>query len=216
MRFVYWPTCPFACKVLGVLEAIELPLNVEYIPMHPWEANSPLSDINPLHKIPVLIDEFGDTFYDSRVICEYLDTRHRGERLMPKAKSQKRWDILRTQALADGLSEAALLKVLEQNVRASHNQSIKWMARQQRIIEASLAELERLSPTFHDEPVNIGLLSVSAALGYLSYRFGPSAWRGTHPRLSTWHAKVIDLPVYSATLPQESQPLPELMERLDE
>ena len=49
-------------------------------------ANNPNADvmaINPLNKIPTLILDDGSALYDSRVICEYLDTLHDGSKLFP-------------------------------------------------------------------------------------------------------------------------------------
>jgi len=216
MRFLYWPTCPYACKVTGVLAATGLESHVEKIPMHPWEANTPIPEHNPLGKIPALIDEFGDTFYDSRVICEYLDHRHKGNKLIPVPSSNKRWEVLTLQASADGINDAATLKLTEENVRPAHLRSTKWVNKQRLVIEKALDELEKRAPTFRNESINLGLLAVSAALGYLTYRYGSKSWRGTHPRLSTWHASVMDQPIYAATLPVESIPLPEIMESLNE
>ena len=45
---------------------------------------------NPLAKIPCLVLEDGGALYDSRVICEYLDTLHSGPRLFP-AGGAERW-----------------------------------------------------------------------------------------------------------------------------
>lgn len=215
MRLIYWPTCPYACKVLGVLAALNLEKQVEKIPLHPWETDSPLPHHNPLYKIPVLITSKGDTLYDSKVICEYLDAVRPSPSLIPPMKSGKRWIVLKLQSLGDGLNDAAILKLTEENVRAPHLQSLRWIRRQQSIIENTLGELEKQAPLFHEEPVNLGFLSVCAALNYLSYRYTPESWKGTHPRLSTWHTRVMESATYRATLPIESVELPETMERLN-
>ena len=39
--------------------------------------------------------------FDSPVICEYLDSLHRGRKLLPR-RGRKRWVALRLQAMADG------------------------------------------------------------------------------------------------------------------
>ena len=47
----------------------------------------PLPDLmrdNPLTKIPTLVLDDGSAIYDSRVICEYLDGCHDGQRLFPE------------------------------------------------------------------------------------------------------------------------------------
>lgn len=216
LRLLYWPTCPYACKVLGVLEAIHLSDQVEKILMHPWEASSPLPDHNPLHKIPVLITKLGVPLYDSRVICAYLISLSSGDLLIPEVHSSQQWEDLRLQALADGLNDALILKLTEENVRAPHLQSFKWIRRQQMIIERGLDELETLTSSFPEDAVTLGLLAVAATLGYVTYRYGGNSWRGTHPRLSSWYARVIELPLYKATLPIEKEAIPENIERLNE
>jgi glutathione S-transferase len=50
----------------------------------------------------------GRVLYDTRVICEYLDTLHAGPRLFPQV-AVRRWTALRRQALGDGLMDALLL-----------------------------------------------------------------------------------------------------------
>lgn len=218
MRLIYWSTCPYACKVLGVLAATGLESQVERIPMHPWEADSLLPTHNPLHKVPVLITDRGITVYDSRVICEFLDSLHKGAKLFPTATKSNtdRWETLTLQALADGIMDATILKLTEENVRAQPLQSTKWERRQNRIIEKGLETLENKAAGFYQTKTDIGLISVAACLNYLSYRYGLAAWRGTHPRLSTWLSRANEDPVYSATIPLEIDPLPNNMEQLNE
>ncbi len=57
------------------------------------EANPVVQRANPLSKIPTLILDDGTSLYDSRAICEYLDSLHDGPKLFPPAPL--RWDALR-------------------------------------------------------------------------------------------------------------------------
>ena len=79
---------------------------------------------NPLGKIPCLVLDNGGALYDSRVICEYLDTLHQGARLFP-AGGAERWEALRLQALADGIMDAALLTRYETFLRP---EALRWTA----------------------------------------------------------------------------------------
>ncbi len=79
---------------------------------------------NPLGKIPCLVLDDGGALYDSRVICEYLDTLHQGARLFP-AGGAERWEALRLQALADGIMDAALLTRYETFLRP---EALRWTA----------------------------------------------------------------------------------------
>ena len=54
--------------------------------------------------------------FDSPVICEYLDSHHKGRKLLPR-KGRERWVALRLQAMADGLLDAAILTRYEGALR---------------------------------------------------------------------------------------------------
>ncbi len=66
-----------------------------------------LAENNPLDKVPVVVLDDGSRLYDSPVICEYIDSLHDGPRLIPT--NGARWDVLRLQALGDGVCDAAVL-----------------------------------------------------------------------------------------------------------
>ena len=71
---------------------------------------------NPLGKIPALILEDGTVLYDSAVIVDFLDAEAGGGVIIPKGS--ERFRVLTMQALADGMKEAAVLKVYEGRFRA--------------------------------------------------------------------------------------------------
>ena len=53
-------------------------------------------------------------FFDSPVICEYLDSQHRGRKLLPR-KGRERWVALRLQALSCGAS-SSIETVMHRNI----------------------------------------------------------------------------------------------------
>ena len=95
MQLIYAAASPFARKVrvlaaeAGLLAEIEL-LDTAVLPT---TLNERVNRANPLGKIPVLLLDDGQALYDSRVICEYLDTLHQGPRLLPIDAG--RWQVLR-------------------------------------------------------------------------------------------------------------------------
>ena len=105
---------PFVRKVMAVLAIKQLPY--EHIPSMPFSGDPELARVSPLGKVPALITDDGERLYDSPVICEYLDSLHDGARIFPPA-GDARWRALRLQALADGILDAAILKMLEQRKR---------------------------------------------------------------------------------------------------
>jgi len=121
--------------------------------------------------------------YDSRVICEYLDSLHEGPRLFPPGAA--RWVALRQQAMADGLLDAALLRRYE-SLRPADQRSAEWDSGQRGKVERALDAAEREAAGL-GEPVTIGAIAIACALGYLDLRFAADAWRQGRPALAGWY-----------------------------
>jgi len=64
--------------------------------------------------------------FDSPVICEYLDSLHKGRKLLPR-KGRERWVALRLQAMADGLLDAAILTRYEGALRPKDKRWPDWI-----------------------------------------------------------------------------------------
>nr|WP_047577571.1 glutathione S-transferase [Methylobacterium sp. ZNC0032] len=175
------PASPFGRKVK--LAAIELGL-MERIEIVPADTNDPaeaLRQQNPLGKIPTLVLEDGTTLFDSRVIVDYLDHLS-GGKLIPAGEA--RFAQLRLQALADGICDAALLKVYEGRFRPEQGRNANWVAHQDGKVARGLEALEATPPAFTGRP-RIGEIALACALGYLDLRF-EGTWRETHPKLVAW------------------------------
>jgi glutathione S-transferase len=176
------PTSPFvrkvriAASVLGLADEIEL---------EDSDTSSPTDSVrqqNPLGKIPTLVLEDGETLFDSRVIVEYLDWRAGGEKLFP-APGPERFKVLKGLALADGVTDAALLLVYEHRWRDPSQHSDKWQDHQRGKIDRGLASLEAAPPPHG--VVNIAAIALACTLGYLDLRLQGN-WRVHHPRLVAW------------------------------
>jgi glutathione S-transferase len=162
-------------------------------------ANKPNPDVmasNPLNKIPTLVLDDGSALYDSRVICEYLDTLHDGPRLFP-AGGAARWPALRRQALGDGLMEVIVLRLGEQN-RAKETQSESHLASYRLKIASALdrIEAEGLGPP---GPPDVGQIAIACALGHLDFRFVADDWRAGRPRLAAWYGEFARRPSMQIT-----------------
>src|SRR5690242_6564793 len=136
--------------------------------------------VNPLNKIPTLVLDDGSALYDSRVICEYLDTLNNGRRLFP-AEANARFAALRRQALGDGLMEVIVLRLGEQGRQLS-NQSEKHLAAYRLKISATLDRLEKEAGELADT-LTIGHIAIACALGHLDFRFAADGWRTRRPSL---------------------------------
>jgi glutathione S-transferase len=176
------PPSPFGRKVKIAAALLGLSDRITIEKADTTNPDDPLRSQNPLGKIPTLILENGDTLYDSGVIVEYLDALAGGGRLIPVGWS--RFEVLRQQALADGIMDAAILKSYEARWRPEERREQKWLDHQQGKIDRALAIAEATlsSPpqTFH-----IGHVALACALGYLDHRF-EGRWRQAHPKLMSW------------------------------
>jgi len=178
------PASPFGRKVKISAALLGLSDRIEAVPADTNDPEDSLRRQNPLGKIPALILEDGEVLYDSRVIVEYLDHLAGGGKILPAGKD--RFTVLRQQALADGIMDAALLQVYEGRYRSADRHEPKWVALQAGKIERGLAyaeaHLSTPAPNLH-----IGHVALACALGYLDLRMG-GTWRETHPRLVAWLA----------------------------
>jgi len=214
MRLYYWMTCPFACKTLAVIEELGLKNTIECVLLHPWEKTTQLSQLNPLKQIPILELEEGFSIVDSPVIIEYLDSIHQGTRLIPPG-GMERWRALKLQAIADGIMESAILRVLEEQARHELHRSDPWIQRQNVKLIQSLDYLEKEVSTFQHQ-INVGTLSIAIALSYLNLRFSHENWAEKRQTLDTWFKKISERPSIQESHPRERHALPDpyMMEHL--
>jgi glutathione S-transferase len=155
---------------------------------------------NPLGKIPCLVLEDGGALYDSRVICEYLDTLHQGVRLFP-AGGAERWEALRVQALADGIMDAALLARYETFLRPEALRWTAWVDGQLDKVHRALDRIEAVEAPRFGGRVDIATITIACALGYLDFRFAALGWRKSRPALAQWYEGFAARPSMRSTEP---------------
>jgi len=191
------PPSPFGRKVN--IAASLLGLSGE-IKIESADTNDPADTVrrqNPLGKIPVLVIEDGSTFYDSRVILEYLDHRAGGGKIIP-CEPGARFSALRLQALADGLTDAQILVLYEARWRPAEHRVTKWVDYQADKIMRGLAALEADPPLLGAIP-NVGDIALACFLGHRDLRF-PGTWRADHPKLAAWLDKfAAQVPAFADT-----------------
>ena len=176
------PASPFGRKVQIAAAALGLSGRIEIVVADTNDPADPLRRQNPLGKIPALILESGEALYDSAVIVEYLDWLAGGGKIIPAA-APARFSVLTRQALADGVAEAALLRVYEGRMREPEHHSAKWLDLQSGKVARGLAAAEAALDQF--TPHDVGGIALACALGYLDLRFA-GIWRVGHPKLAAW------------------------------
>ncbi|MFO0551350.1 MAG: glutathione S-transferase N-terminal domain-containing protein [Polyangiaceae bacterium] len=212
MLLYFSPTSPFVRKVLVLADEVGLrdAITLRPVTVAPTSGDSTFAARNPLGKIPALELDDGTVLYDSRVICEYLDTLHTGRRMVP-ASGPERWTTLRTQALADGATDAAVLVRYETHLRPEDRRWSDWTEGQcQKIIHA-LGALDAAAASFGDQ-VDLGQIAAACAVGYLLFRdqlagcpSGPRTVESIAPRLMAFFRRFSERPSMLATMPSAPQ-----------
>jgi glutathione S-transferase len=204
MQLLYSPTSPYVRKVLVVAFEKGIEDRIERRLTNILEPHADFLARNPLGKIPVLISDDGEALYDSPVIAEYLDASFPGPRLLPPA-GPARFHALRQQALADGLLDAGVARLLEGR-RPEAERSQAWTVKQTGVVARALDALEAEAAGLHDA-ITIGAIAIGCALGWLDFRFPHEPWRNARPALAEWFARFSQRRSMQATIPHET-PMP--------
>lgn len=204
MKLIGALTSPYVRKVRIVMaeKRLEYQLELEDV----WNRDAIMKS-NPLGKVPCLVMEGGEAVFDSRVIVEYVDTLSPVGKLIPD-RGRERTEVRTWEALADGVSDAAILARLEQTWpgRSESQRSAAWISRQMDKVHASLAAM---SQGLGDKPFCSGThfsladIAVGCALGYLDFRFGHIDWRSQYPNLERLDAKLAQRQSFIDTRPPQ-------------
>ncbi len=157
---------------------------------------------NPLGRAPVLLLDDGTALFDSRVIVEYLDNLAPNNRLIPPP-GRERIMVRRFEALADGICDAAVSAVLE-NDRKGAQKCREWIEHQQAAIARGLAacadELGEQSWCF-GTAISLADIALGSMLGYLDWHLPEIDWRGQHANLAKHYEKLMQRPSFADSIP---------------
>lgn len=200
MKLVTSLTSPYGRKARIVLleKRIAFQLQVE----NPWLPETAVPSFNPLGKVPVLILDDGVSVFDSRVIVEYLDHISPVSHLIP-SEPKSRMVVRGIEALADGVTDAAVLQFLERK-RVPEQQNGDWLALQEKTLYRGLQALSEAlgeKPWYLGNSMTLADVACGCMLGYLDLRFSEIDWRSAHPNLATLATKLAARPSFVETVP---------------
>jgi glutathione S-transferase len=194
---------PYVRKVRIVLSEKKIDYKLTLVDV--WSEENKVLASNPLGKIPCLVMEDGGAIFDSRVIVEYLDGLTPVHKLIP-ASGRARIEVKTWEALADGLTDAAILIRTELNQRPESERSQKWMDRQSVKVESAM---EMMAKGLGDKAwccegkYTLADVAVGCALGWLDYRFAHLDWRSKHVNLARHLDKLKLRPTFAETEPRQ-------------
>jgi glutathione S-transferase len=179
-------TSPYVRKVMVAAAERGLSDRLALQATNPWDPADDLPDDNPLGKIPALRLEDGTVLFDSPVIVRYLDTLHDRAPLFPN-DGDRRWWVERTHALANGILDAGVARLIERLRRPKELYWADWDARQKTKIERALDALAPDAGRLASDPPDAAAIAAGCALGYLDFRFADEDWRASRPELARWY-----------------------------
>jgi glutathione S-transferase len=201
MKLAYSAASPYVRKVMIVALESGLAGRIEKSPTatRPDQPNREYGRDNPLMKVPSLTTDGGEVLFDSRVICAYLDSLHAGRKLIPEAGGA-RWQALRLEALADGVTDAGLLVRYETALRPAALHWKEWIDGQTQKVAQGLDQIEREVDAFGAD-FTIGQIAVIAAVGWLQFRSVVGDALAGRPKLAAWLDGIAERPSVKATVP---------------
>lgn len=200
MKLICTLTSPYARKARIVLA--EKKIDYELVIEAPSAPGGSVPKYNPLARIPVLVLDDDTAIFDSPVIVEYLDNLSPNNKLFPQP-NRERIEVKRWEALADGMTDAAVAIRLE-TLRPETERSGDWARRQREVIDRSLDFMARElgeNAWCMGTPFSFADVAVGCALGYLDLRFPDIDWRGRHANLARLFEKLMQRPSFADTAP---------------
>ncbi len=176
---------PYERKVCVVLRE----KNVEFkeIVDVPWNRDTLTKILNPLGKIPILIEDGKEPLFDSKVIIQYLDNLVPNPLFYPESPIENVSAKL-VEAAADGVSDALVL-ICSENVRQEKLRSSDWIDRQATKIYQGARYLSDYLGTkqfYVGDHFTIADVSAFSCLEYLDLRFPKFNWKIKHPNLKNY------------------------------
>ncbi|EFC1510535.1 glutathione S-transferase [Escherichia coli] len=181
MKLVGSYTSPFVRKLSILL--LEKGITFEFINELPYNADNGVAQFNPLGKVPVLVTEKGECWFDSPIIAEYIELMNVAPAMLPRDPLES-LRVRKIEALADGIMDAGLISVREQ-ARPAAQQSEDELLRQREKINRSLDVLEGylVDGTLKTDTVNLATIAIACAVGYLNFRRVAPGWCVDRPHL---------------------------------
>lgn len=192
MKLLYTKRSPFARKVRVV--ALEKGIKLDLIDENLQEKSAQLKKANPVAKIPTLILDNGQIYYDSKVIVQYLEYVKLSPRVIPN-DPLKRLEVLKWEAMADDLVTVAINAYMEK-IRHPQDFNAAFVASQETAIKDAYAGIEARLDELKE--LHLGSINVACAIGYIYFRLPHLKVEG---KLAAWFDAISKRPSMMETVP---------------
>ena len=192
LKLLYTQRSPYARKVRIV--ALEKKIELELIDENLLSKSELLIKSNPSSKVPTLILDNGQSYFDSKVIVQYLEYLTYSPRVIPN-DPLKRLEVLKWEALSDDLISVAINVVME---KIRHPQDFN-----QDFITAGESSIKRAYATIETQldqltEFNLSSINLACAIGYIQFRLPHITIEG---KLLSWFEAISTRPSLVDTKP---------------
>ena len=209
MKIIIANPSPYARKARVALQ--EKDIVFEEIIDVPWNTNTLTKGINPLGKIPILLNGNHEPLFDSKVIIQYLDYYKPQPLLYPK-NPKDNISVRLVETVADGVCDAIVLIFLE-NSRKETLKSKDWIQRQEKKIFEGVKYLSNYlegENYFVGNHFNIADICGFSCLEYIDLRFPKFKWRNEYQNLEKYWIYHKNRQSF-----QETKPIAQIIQPLD-
>ncbi|HGH3374419.1 TPA: glutathione S-transferase [Kluyvera cryocrescens] len=181
MKLVGSYTSPFVRKISILL--LEKGIAFEFVNEQPYNAENGVAQFNPLGKVPALVTDDGECWFDSPIIAQYIELLGIAPDMVPHDPLAA-LKVRQLESLADGIMDAGLASVREL-ARPAAQQSESEVLRQRQKISRSLDALEGYlaDGTLKPDTLNLATIAIACAIGYLNFRRIAPGWCVDRPNL---------------------------------
>ncbi|HDG1686177.1 glutathione S-transferase [Kluyvera cryocrescens] len=181
MKLVGSYTSPFVRKISILL--LEKGMAFEFVNEQPYSEENGVAQFNPLGKVPALVTDDGENWFDSPIIAQYIELLGIDPEMVPHDPLAA-LKVRQLESLADGIMDAGLASVREL-ARPAAQQSESEVLRQRQKISRSLDALEGylVDGTLKPDTLNLATIAIACAIGYLNFRRIAPGWCVDRPNL---------------------------------
>ena len=175
---------PFARKIRVMLIEKNAPHEVEMVDL--WAGANDLKKTNPLGKVPALRLDDERALVNSPLIADYVDARFPEPRFIP-ADPDRRLEVRRWEALADGTMDAAVASFYEMRFHDERKRSRVWLERQRGKLDSGFAALERMlgdRAWCVGDAMTLADIALACHIGFISARRAEFFPQETYPGLA--------------------------------
>ncbi len=200
MKLIGSYTSPYVRKISVIL--LEKGIAFELVSAAPWAGDELVAAVNPLGKVPALVNERGESFFDSPIIAQYLELTYPEPRLLP-AQPLDALRVRQIEALADGVTDATMAIVRECR-RSPDGQNEEVLLGQREKIRRGLDALERHArdrQCLNTPALTLADIAVACTLGAINYRRIMPNWCVDRPALVALVERLFSRASFARTTP---------------